>query len=201
MYLLEGYGPVLIFGNLHAAAVPFAGAGGIVGVIDQRVAREDDTAVGERQRPVAWEYADREIDRLGPCPAVFARDGEQRRLYPFVRNAVVVVFRVVERQLAADYGDAARREYLGLSELALARREYDPWFAPVGEVFRGGEHDPLAALVFAFGSVREDGVKGAFEKGDGRVVRVGPCTDRVVDYALLRIQLRDFGLWVVIVGE
>ena len=56
MYLLEGYGPVLIFGNLHPAAVPFAGAGGIVGVIDQRVAREDDPAVGERQRPVAREY-------------------------------------------------------------------------------------------------------------------------------------------------
>ena len=48
---------------------------------------------------------------------------------------------------------------------------------------------------------RDEGIKELFEKGDGRVVRVGPCTDRVVDYALLRIQLRDFGLRVVIVGE
>jgi len=64
-----------------------AGAGGIVGVIDQRVAREDDPAVGERQRPVAREYADREIDRLGPWPAGFARAPAEKVLRGVLRES------------------------------------------------------------------------------------------------------------------
>ena len=185
----------------RAAFMPAPQPRRIVGVIERPVAGHRQPPGREPQRGVAGKYGQSERYRSCPCPAIGRCHGVELRIQPGVARAVVVVFRVVERQLAADYGDAARREYLGLSELALARREYDPWFAPVGEVFRGGEHDPLAALVLAFGTVREDGVKGAFEKGDGRVVRVGPCTDRVVDYALLRIQLRDFGLRVVIVGE